>query len=119
MMRTITVAELRDLLDGEDDEALVIFSTSYGDYGRTQQALPIDGEIERRRIEESAYSNSGYALVSRGEWDEDPPEVECGNCGAEVERDELTTGASGSKLCPACGSPEVASIDGPIYLVIR
>lgn len=62
-LRTITVAKLIDLLEGESPDALVIFSTDYGDYHHTPQALPIKGEVEEAFIEKSAYSNSGYAVV--------------------------------------------------------
>lgn len=63
-MRTLTVAELLELLEGQDPEASVIFSTCYGDYHRTQQALPITGrDIRTVTICESGYSNSGFAIV--------------------------------------------------------
>ena len=37
-------------------------STNYGDYSRTEQALPLKGEIDTVCIEKSAYSNSGFAV---------------------------------------------------------
>ena len=74
-LRTITVAELIDLLEGEDPKAEVIFSTDYGDYHHTAQALPIRGEFEEALVEESAYSNSGFALASDDE-DQDDEENE-------------------------------------------
>lgn len=60
--RTLTVAALRDLLDGEDPDALVVFSADYGDYHHTEQALTLRGHVEEREVEESAYSHSGFAL---------------------------------------------------------
>ncbi len=63
MLKTITVAQLRRLLECEDDNALVIFTSDYGDYHHTEQALGIRGDIDTVLIEKSAYSNSGYALV--------------------------------------------------------
>jgi hypothetical protein len=68
-LRTLTVAQLIELLEDESPDARVIFSTDYGDYSRTEQALPIKGEIDTVTIEESAYSNSGFA-VSSDEEDE-------------------------------------------------
>ena len=62
-LRTITVAKLIELLEGESPDALVIFSTDYGDHHHTPQALPIKGELDTAVIEKSAYSNSGYAVV--------------------------------------------------------
>ncbi len=61
-MRTITVAKLIDLLEGENPDALVIFSTDYGDYHHTPQALPLRGELDTVTIEKSAYSNSGFQI---------------------------------------------------------
>lgn len=62
-MRSITVERLIELLEGEDPEALVIFTADYGDHHHTQQALPLRGEIETVAIEKTGYSNSGYAIV--------------------------------------------------------
>lgn len=70
-MKTITVKELRDLLDDQEPDALVVFTADYGDHGHTAQALPLKGEVEERRIEKSAYSNSGFSLAQ----DEDADHV--------------------------------------------
>lgn len=70
-LRTITVGQLQDLLADEDRDLPVIFSTDYGDRGRTAQALPLRGETEEVLIEESGYSNSGYAIKTDDE-DDDP-----------------------------------------------
>lgn len=69
-MKTITVQRLRDLLEGEADDALVIFSADYGDYHHTPQALPIRGDLEEVLIEKSAYSASGFA-IAEDDADED------------------------------------------------
>ncbi len=61
--KTMTVAQLIDLLEGERQDAKVIFSTNYGDYSRTMQALPLRGECDEVMIEKSAYSNSGFAVA--------------------------------------------------------
>ena len=78
-LRTITVRELRDLLEDEDDNALVIFTTNYGDYHHTSQALPLKGETEEGTVAKSAYSNSGFELVQD---EDDFEEGECADCGA-------------------------------------
>lgn len=79
-LKTITVAELIDALEDLEPEALVIFSTDYGDYHHTAQALPIKGEIEEGTVSESAYSNSGFQLHQEEE-DERSEEGECMDCG--------------------------------------
>lgn len=68
-LRTITVARLQEILEGEKPDALVIFSTDYGDYSHTPQALPLRGDTEEVKVQKSAYSNSGYSVVT--EEDED------------------------------------------------
>lgn len=83
---TMTVRDLRDLLEGHDDDTLVVASCNYGDYGRTEQAVALgQGDLsgELIRLEESAYSTSGYA-VPRDEHDQYECE-ECGNDEAECE----------------------------------
>lgn len=70
-MRTITVAELIEALQEQDPDAMVLFSTDYGDYHHTPQALPLRGEIEQATIEKSAYSNSGFAISATESDDED------------------------------------------------
>lgn len=71
-MKTITVAELIVLLEDEDQDARVIFTTDYGDRAHTMQALPLTGECETVTIEKSAYSNSGYAVLSDDDFDANP-----------------------------------------------
>jgi len=71
MMKTITVAELIDLLQNADPDAQVIFTTDYGDRSHTAQALPIRGKSEEVRIEKNAYSNSGFAIASEEDEDEE------------------------------------------------
>ena len=67
--RTITVAELRELLEDQADQALVVFSANYGDYHNTQQALPLRGEVEECSLTKTAYSNSGYAIAEPDDED--------------------------------------------------
>lgn len=62
--KTLTVAELRELLSDRDDNELVIFSTDYGDYHHTPQALGLRGELEEVQIGKSGYSNSGFEVLN-------------------------------------------------------
>src|SRR5688572_8658524 len=66
-MKTITVAELIELLQDQNPDAKVIFSADYGDCHHTEQALPLRGETEEVTIEKSAYSKSGFAVDSTDE----------------------------------------------------
>lgn len=68
-LRTINVRELIEALEGEDPEALVVFSSDYGDIGHTEQVHPIQGDVEEATLEETAYSASGWAI--RREHDEE------------------------------------------------
>lgn len=70
-LKTLTVAQLIDLLQDQDPDARVLFSTCYGDYGRTQQALPLKGQFDEVTIERSAYSNSGFAVAELDEEEEE------------------------------------------------
>lgn len=60
---SITVAELRDLLVGQDDDTMVVFTANYGDYHNTMQALPISGDLTERVVVEEAYSRSGFGFA--------------------------------------------------------
>jgi hypothetical protein len=75
-LRSITVAELIELLQGESPDSQVIFSTDYGDRCHTPQALPIEGMLELVTIRESAYSTSRYAIA---EPDGDEPDDSAAN----------------------------------------
>lgn len=76
---TITVRDLIEALQQEDQDAQVVFTANYGDYSNTPQALAIDGEIEEVTLEKSAYSRSGWAIAREGDEesdvDEDSPKV--------------------------------------------
>lgn len=61
-LRTVTVRELIEMLEDEQPDMKVLFSTDYGDIIHTRQALPIAGDFELMQVRKSAYSNSGYAL---------------------------------------------------------
>lgn len=79
--RTLTVGDLKALLADHDDDTSVIFSCDYGDICHTKQALPLKGDTEMVAIEDSAYSNSGYALADRdhGDYDDGPDTIEDGD----------------------------------------
>lgn len=68
-LRSITVEELIALLQDQDPEARVIFSTDYGDHCHTEQALPLRGEVDTVTVTESAYSNSGFMIAEADEGD--------------------------------------------------
>ena len=70
-LRTITVARLIDMLEGESPDALVIVSADYGDYHHTTQALPLRGELETVTVEKSAYSHSGFAIAEPEDCESD------------------------------------------------
>lgn len=72
MLKTITVRELIDLLEDYDDDTPVIFSSNYGDRGRTEQAHRLTGDADLVTLRKSGYSESGYAVV---ENDEDAEEA--------------------------------------------
>lgn len=61
--KTVTVGELRDLLEGFDDDMPVIFGADYGDICHTQQALGLTGAAWEVTVTGSAYSQSGFAVV--------------------------------------------------------
>lgn len=70
-LRTITVGELRDLLEDHADDVRVIIASDYGDRAHTEQALPLRGEVDTVTISESGYSSSGYAITDPDDDDED------------------------------------------------
>lgn len=65
MFESMTVAELKALLEDQDDEALVTFESNYGDRGRTRQVHTLHGRIEEQPLRETGYSESGYAIAER------------------------------------------------------
>lgn len=74
----MTVARLRDKLEGCPDEAVVVFVCDYGDHCHTPQALPVCSVEEEGRLYETAYSESGVALRDEGDergTDDDHAEV--------------------------------------------
>jgi len=71
--RGITAQELREELAECDPNAIVVFACDYGDICHTKQALPISRveELDENALYESAYSNSGVAVVDDEDDDDD------------------------------------------------
>ena len=73
----MTVSMLMEELEQLDPQAIVLFSCSYGDYGNTQQALPVESAeaMTTNELTTSAYSHSGVALVRDDPSDEPDDET--------------------------------------------
>lgn len=72
----MSVRELREQLEGYDDDAPVLFVCDYGDYCHTQQALPV-GEIvetDASYFADSGYSKSGLAFHEEEDEDDEDDE---------------------------------------------
>jgi len=69
------VGELIDLLQGQDENAMVAFATDYGDHGHTQQIHFIEGNIEKVKVDETAYSDSGFSVMDDDSEDEPVGEI--------------------------------------------
>ena len=69
-----TVRQLIEVLQGLDQDARILFTCNYGDYHRTQQALPITEveEYQSTDLTDSGYSQSGIAFT--GDQDAEPDE---------------------------------------------
>jgi hypothetical protein len=72
-----TVADLIAELQEMDQEAKVVFTTSYGDRTNTMQALVVAQveEVPTTTLQESSYSTSGLAF-SRYDDEQDPDDHE-------------------------------------------
>lgn len=88
----MTVAELIEHLQELDQEAHVLFTCNYGDFHRTEQALPVSdvNPVATSQITDSAYSRSGLALVD----DDEDSGFYCRKCDEERP----------ISICPKCGS---------------
>lgn len=70
-LSTITVGELRDMIEGHHDDERIGFACDYGDHGHTQQVLGFSAsDPEQHTVVESGYSNSGYALPDADDEEE-------------------------------------------------
>lgn len=90
-LKTITVAELIELLQEQQPDARVIVTADYGDYCHTPQALPLRGDIESVKIAESAYSASGYKLVDEDDDDDDDAYDEMFESGVTADESDVET----------------------------
>jgi hypothetical protein len=80
LKRALTVAELRDELEDQPDDALVLFVCNYGDIGNTQQVLPVTlAEAmyeDQEKIVTTPYSQSGIAVEPTREDEQfDGPDI--------------------------------------------
>ena len=70
----LTVGELIEILQGCPEDARIVFTCDYGDYGHTQQALPVRavGSLDEQggTLQPSGYSQSGLA-ISRSDDEDD------------------------------------------------
>lgn len=73
LAQALTVGDLREMIEGVNDDIPVMFSCSYGDYHNTLQVLPVSEALELTSgdLHESAYSQSGIAMLKEGRDDED------------------------------------------------
>jgi hypothetical protein len=73
--KTITKAELLEALEDLADDDQIAFASDYGDHCHTQQVHRLRGNINEHDLRESAYSDSGWALVEHDdESDGDEPQ---------------------------------------------
>lgn len=74
-LKTVTKAELLDLLDVFKPDDLIVFSFNYGDHSRTEA---IDGITRAtvRELDETAYSPSGFSVFEPDAQDGDRDEGE-------------------------------------------
>ena len=77
-MRTNTLRDIRDaindLVDDYGPEILdkdIYASCDYGDYGHTQQLIPLDSVISLVKADKTPYSKSGLAVMrdDKDGWD--------------------------------------------------
>lgn len=69
-MRTVTAKQLIEELKQIPPNSPVAFASDYGDRCHTQQVIFLRGDIEKTHINESGYSDSGYAVDEDGEGEE-------------------------------------------------
>lgn len=76
-LNTISVGELKEILENYDDETPVAFACNYGDRCRTLQVINIHGNDSMEYIHETAYSESGFAVTRNlDDCDEDDGDKE-------------------------------------------
>jgi hypothetical protein len=67
----MNVKELRELLEGFDDNTEVLFQYNYGDHWRTQVAAPVD-KVEEGKVIPSPYHNMDRVLDEDDEQEDEP-----------------------------------------------
>ena len=102
-----TRTQVRGVLTRPD--AQVVFTCDYGDYHHTQQALQVGfaTEVERNRLAESAYSQSGFSLENArdDEW-----AWHCPDCDEVYPPDLAPLMVRAHGKCK-CGSTNVRKVD--------
>lgn len=73
--KTLTASELIDYLQDVDPDMSVVFASNYGDRSQTQQVHFLSGRFDERTLKESAYSDSGWALMRDDVEDVDDDDV--------------------------------------------
>ena len=73
-MDTLTKSELIDALLPYDDDTIVVACCTYGDRARTMQAVML-GDLTAGFLKDSAYSDSGFAVVEEGDEDDEDDAV--------------------------------------------
>ena len=72
---SITLGELlevvKDAIREYGEETMVCGSADYGDHCHTQQAIDFSGKLEMKKVEDSAYSDSGYRVSEDFEGDDE------------------------------------------------
>jgi hypothetical protein len=73
---SVTAAQLlqlaKDIILDHGEDVEVVFTSNYGDRCRTEQVHFLKGEYEDQEIEESGYSDSGWALKGSDDDRDDP-----------------------------------------------
>lgn len=74
--RCMTAKQLIGQLEDLDPDARVFFVCDYGDYHRTQQALPVEEVIgtDSSALRSTAYSGSGVCMIEDDGKDDDKDE---------------------------------------------
>lgn len=63
MLEGATVKEIKEAIKNMDDDMVVVMGVGYGDRANTTQAIPAN-DAKVMRVAESAYSESGYKVVT-------------------------------------------------------
>jgi len=74
--QSITVGELRQILEDYDEDDMIAFSSDYGDHCHTEQLHSIKGAVDEVKADTTGYSDSGFKVVydEDEKWEEDEDE---------------------------------------------